>query len=189
MTARKPRHPGTRKQGRITDAEKEEMVRLAREGLSQHEIAQRIGCSRTTVEKWVRALAPEHEWDRESTARAVRAHQVDLAARRAQIQAEAMEDYAFVRARLRSPYTYYTTHMDRDGVIHEWPRTADVPEAKEMSLIVGAMRTLRDIDSKIEADRRAAEDRDTGSVSQFDAWLEAMTGAPANPAPEPGEVA
>lgn len=57
----------------------EQIRRLSTEGLGRNEIARRVGCAVSTVTRY----APAGSFDREATATAVKARQIDLAARRA----------------------------------------------------------------------------------------------------------
>lgn len=76
---------------------------LAAAGVARNEIARRLQVSTGTVTKY----APRGSFDRTGTALAVRAHHVDMAARRAQLAQKLLDDAARLRQQIWEPTTIY----------------------------------------------------------------------------------
>lgn len=80
-----------------------EIQRLAAEGVSRDAIVRQLGCSRHSVTKY----APAGSFDRSKTAAAVAAHTVDMAARRAQLAQDLLDDARRLREQLWQPTTVF----------------------------------------------------------------------------------
>lgn len=76
-----------------------EIRRLAADGLGRNEVARRVGCSISTVTRY----SPPGSFDRAATAAAVKARQLDLAARRAALAANLLADAERLREQLWQP--------------------------------------------------------------------------------------
>lgn len=79
------------------------IVELAKAGLARNEIARQLQVSATTVTKY----APAGSFDRAATQKAVRAHSVDMAARRAALAEQLLRDAERLRAQIWQPALVY----------------------------------------------------------------------------------
>lgn len=96
------------------------IVELAQAGLARNEIARRLQVSATTVTKY----APPGSFDRTGTALAVRAHQVDMAAKRAELAQRLLDDAARLREQIWKPTKIYN-FGGKDNTYNE--KTVDEP--------------------------------------------------------------
>ena len=89
----------------ITDEQRQQVLRLAREGtLSRNQIAKDVGVSAGSVTNICKAAGVS--FDRTATEVAVRSRKADLAARRAELQLQLLQDAARLREQLWQPATY-----------------------------------------------------------------------------------
>jgi hypothetical protein len=80
-----------------------EIRELAAAGVARNEIARRLRVSATTVTKY----APPGSFDRSVTAKAVRAHSMDMAARRAELAQNLLRDAERLREQIWQPALVY----------------------------------------------------------------------------------
>ncbi|WP_417216413.1 helix-turn-helix domain-containing protein [Arthrobacter sp.] len=73
----------------LTPEQRDQIVELAQQGHSRNHIARTVGCSGTTVRKY--ATAAGYTFDREATAAATQAKQIDQRARRTEINATILD--------------------------------------------------------------------------------------------------
>ena len=109
-----------------TPADVVEQIRLlAGTGLARNEVARRLGVSPRTVTKY----APAGSFDRAGTEAAVKAHSVDMAARRAALAQNLLQDAERLREQIWEPTTIYS-FGGKDNTYNE--RAVDEPpfEAK-----------------------------------------------------------
>ncbi|WP_217169624.1 hypothetical protein [Streptomyces sp. AC512_CC834] len=82
----------------IPDAQRKEVVSLARSGLSRNEVARRTGVSTASVSRIAKTAGVS--FDRTATSTAVEARVIDLKAARVHLAGNLLDDVAAARARL-----------------------------------------------------------------------------------------
>lgn len=102
-----------------------EIVRLAGERVGRNEIARQLGVSVDSVTRH----APAGSFDRSATAAAVKARQIDMAARRAELAQDLLEDAARLRAQIWEPTKIYN-FGGKDNTYAEMPVDEPPFEAK-----------------------------------------------------------
>lgn len=85
-------------QHRLTDADRDRVVSLARDGWPRNAIAREIGCGPNTVSRWCRRAGVE--FDRSGTVQATAARQADNRSRRAGIASGLLDDLHGARGAL-----------------------------------------------------------------------------------------
>lgn len=113
-----------------------EIQRLAAEGVGRNEIARRLRVSAGTVTRHV----PAGSFDRKSTATAVKARQVDLAARRTELAALLLDDAARLREQLWQPHIAFA-FGGKENTYNEHPLSEPTP-ADKRALIASAVTAL-----------------------------------------------
>lgn len=107
---------------------------LAEAGVARNEIARRLQVSATTVTKY----APAGSFDRTGTALAVRAHQVDMAARRAELAQKLLDDAVRLREQIWKPTKIYN-FGGKDNTYNE--RAVDEPPFDAKRTLIQAAAT------------------------------------------------
>lgn len=125
-----------------------EIRALAAGGMSLTAIARQLKVSMSTVHKY----APPGSFDRAAPAAAVKARQTDLAARRAQLAANLLEDAERLRAQMWQPGVVYAFGgKDNDYNEHS---VAEPPAAEKRTLMqaatVAAAAHLRLVDHDVD---------------------------------------
>lgn len=159
--------PGQRGGGRppVDSKTRARIRKLAREGLSQAEVARRAGVSRSTVAKVCAEARPPIAFDRSKTAAAVEAHSIDLKAARSQLAEDAITQVRDLFTALTAPHE--VTHWDREGLMHR--ATIDKPTSGDVKNYAVAIGIL--MDKHMALVRFDGDDRDLPAVEQ---WLRAM---------------
>lgn len=155
------------KRGATTPADKQaEVIELCRQGLSRNEICRRTGVGHSSVSGIVQRAGLT--FDRTRIKAATEARQVDLAARRAELQAVLLEDAMKLRAQIWQPHEYID-HGGKDFNEARWtfPEPTPADKLKLMQATTAALGRSIDL---------AKLDADAGDKPAVDAWLDAMTG-------------
>lgn len=156
---------GTRKPT-ISNAKRKRIIELAEAGTGRNDIVREVGVAAGTVSKIVAAAGLN--FDRSKTRDATEARKVDLAARRAEIQAVLLEDAMRLRAQIWQPHEYID-HGGKDFDEARWQQDEPTP-ADKLKLMQATSAALgRSLDL-------AKHDADAGDKPAVDAWLDAMTG-------------
>lgn len=135
--------------------------RLAREGLSQSEVARRCDVSRSTVAKVCAESRPPISFDRSKTREAVAAHAVDLKARRQRLAADMLDDVDQLRARMWTEHTVQGVTKDGEHWQYE-----DVYGPRDLQALFTSTGIA--IDKHLVLVRH---DSDGGELSGLDAFL------------------
>lgn len=141
-----------------------EIRRLAGEGVGRNEIARRLGVSAGAVT----AHAPAGAFDRSATAEAVRARQVDMAARRAELASNLLEDAARLREQLWVPALVYA-FGGKDNDYNE--HTLDEPSFADKRAIMSSVNTA------MAAHLRLVDHDSDGGVAQATSVLDSFMDA------------
>lgn len=153
-----------------------EIQRLAGEGSGRNEIARQLGVSAGTVTRH----APAGSFDRGGTAVAVKARQVDLAARRAELAALLLEDAAKLRAQLWQPHMAFA-FGGKENTYNEHPLSEPTPADKRAlisSAVTALTAHLRLVDHDSDgglADAESVLDGFMNSIAQRAAEIRAAT--------------
>lgn len=102
----------------VSDAQHEQVLELARQGVGRNAIARETGLGAATVTRIVREAGLS--FDRSGTATAVQARKIDLAEKRSQLELDYLRDAQRLRRLLWKPHTYFDT-----GTFSESERTKD----------------------------------------------------------------
>lgn len=163
--SKKPQPP------RVTDAERERIIGLLRDGMSQERIAREVGRGVGTVARIAKAAGITAEGrTAEALARARAARSAFCAERRAELAARLQVEAELLLDELHGPFEVYS-FGGRDNTFAS--RLLDNPpqDAKE-SIIRSAQRCVTTMLAIDKHDNRA-----DGDVSAVADWLRAMTGA------------
>lgn len=127
-----------------------EIRRLVADGLGRNEVARRVGCAISTVTRY----SPPGSFDRAATAAAVKARQIDMAARRAEQQRRYLDIVDELQERLVEEYEH-AQPAGADGDVRRWKTKR--PPARESADL------MRAASAATAADLRLADYKDRGS--------------------------
>lgn len=148
-----------------------EIVRLAAEGLGRNEIARRLVVSVAAVSKH----APVGSFDRSATAAAVKARQVDMAARRSELASDLLDEVARLLADMRAGHLAFGWY-GKDGE-YRFKKLEEPPPADKRALAGAA--------SSLLSQHLRLVDHDTdGGVAQAESVLDAFMDSVAERAAE-----
>lgn len=111
-----------------------EIGRLAAEGVARNEIARRLGVSVGSVTRH----APAGSFDRSMTAEAVKARQIDMAARRAELAGNLLADAERLREQLWEPALVYA-FGGKDNTYED--HTLEEPSFADKRAIISSVST------------------------------------------------
>lgn len=130
-----------------------EIRRLASAGSSLSSIARELGVSLASVHKY----APKGSFDRSATAAAVKAHQLDAAARRAEISQRLLGIIEQLAQRMGAEHTSFGW-FGKDGTYRQ--KTHPLPPAAEMRQFAGALASLAATHVRLEQFQAGDEHQD-----------------------------
>jgi|SRR6185503_2736156 len=155
----------------LSDETIAEVSRLAAAGVGRNEIARRLGISAGSVT----AHAPAGSFDRRKTAEAVKARQLDMAARRAELAANLLEDAERLRAQLWEPALVYA-FGGKDNDYNE--HTLEEPGFADKRAIISSVSTA------MAAHLRLVDHDSDGGVAHAESVLDQFMDAVAQRAAE-----
>jgi hypothetical protein len=138
-----------------------EIVRMAQEGAARNEIARQLGVSTMAVTKY----APEGSFDRSSTLAAVKARQVDMAARRSQIALRLLEEIDRLLDDMRGDHLVFGWY-GKDGDYHD--KLLNEPPPGDKRALAGAVTSL------MGTHVRLVDHDSDGGVAQAESVLDAF---------------
>lgn len=149
----------------------EEIRRLALDGVGRNEIARRLDVSADAVTRH----APAGSFDRGATAAAVKARQVDMAARRSELAAQLLDEVGRLLADMRAGHTAFGWY-GKDGEYRE--RNLDEPPPADKRALAGAASSL------LSQHLRLVDHDTDGGVAQAESVLDNFMDAVARRAAE-----
>lgn len=161
----------------ITNQEREHVLELHKQGWSRNKIAKKTGRGAGTITNIVKAAGGTFERSQQLKD-AVKAKQVDNAARRAELQSGLLDDAIRMREQLFTPMTLHS-FGGRDNTYNS--QTVTKPPPKELRDIVGAISNAITAAVKL-----ATVDKDSSKASDVDAWLDTMLDSQPDPEPADG---
>lgn len=159
----------------VTDEDRRRVAELHAQGLSRNAIAAEIGRSGRTVSR----IAAEHEppltFERTRTAAATAAKKADGAARRAQLQLDALENAGRLMGQMFAPTVVYN-FGGKENDYNERP--VDEPPFRDKRDIATAIKALADTALKLAEYDKATGNEDEKSMlgDLFDQLREARDG-------------
>lgn len=133
---------------RITDDERAEILRLAREGLARNEVARQVGRDPSVVTRICNAAGVS--FDRSATKAATAARQIDLKALRAELQIMYLQEAKASLLDMRTQYTVHAFVGGPDGGEY-MERTLTLPPAGERRSLMQASTYAAKMQSEIWA--------------------------------------
>jgi Helix-turn-helix domain len=153
----------------VTEGDRRRVAELHSQGLSRNAIAHELGRSGRTISRICAEHDPPLTFERTRTAAATAAKKADGAARRAQLQLEALEAAGKLMGQMFAPTVVYN-FGGKENDYNERP--VDEPPFRDKRDIANAIQALANTALKLAEHDRAT---DAGGAD-IDRWLTAMTG-------------
>lgn len=150
---------------RLTNAERAQILEVIRSGeYARNEIARRFKRSVSTITRIAQQAGEGNAFDRSQTKQATAARKAEMAARRAQLAADLLEDAEKIRAQLWAPAKIHKIHQG-EFVEH----TIDQPLFSDQKNILISVAIAVDKVEDLERAEGAEEARDA-----LGEWMQAM---------------
>lgn len=149
-----------------TDEDTRRLIELHGQGLSLGATAKAMDKAKSTVKWW--ADKKHLDWDRAQTANAAAAVAVDNKAKRAQLEADLLDDAARLRRQLWEPTVVWNIGGANNSYTEE---PVDKPTFADQRTIMAAVTAAATTSAKL-----AEANTDGRDLPAVDAWLSAMTG-------------